>query len=329
MSTLSTRPAPAATPADGPGPERRWVPSFDAAFVPGLILAVGIYLSVASPYFLTSRNISQILMQGAVLGIVAVGATFVIIGGDLDLSVGYNVALSGVFAAKVMTETGSWPVGLVAGVLCGSAIGLVNGVLATVLRVPSFVATLGTGTVTAGLALYLTSGVTISGLPEGFGALAKSEILGLQSMVWFMLLLFLLGSVLLHRTNYGIRVFATGGNRDAAFLAGIRTGRVRLTGFVIAGLCAGIAGVLLTSRVQAGQPTVGTSLTLFATAAVILGGTSILGGQGSMLRTFAGLMLIAVVQNGLDILGVEYSLQQVAIGGVFVLAACSEAIRRR
>lgn len=307
----------------------RWIPTFDSAFVPGLILMVGVYLTVASPYFMTSRNLSQILLQGAVLGIVAVGATFVIIGGDLDLSVGYNVALCGVLSAKVMTETGSWPVGVLVGLLCGSTVGVINGMLATVLRVPSFVATLGTGTVAAGLALYFTSGRTISGLPDGFGALATTEILGLQSMVWFMLLLFAIGAVLLHRTNFGIRVFVTGGNRDAAFLAGIRVGRVRLANFVIAGLCAGIAGVLLTSRVQAGQPTVGTSLTLFATAAVILGGTSILGGQGSMLRTFAGLMLIAVVQNGLDILGVEYSLQQVAIGGVFILAACSEAIRRR
>lgn len=305
------------------------LPQLDVLFVPGLIVLVGIALTMASPYFLTSRNLAQILMQASVLGIVAVGATFVIISGDLDLSVGFNVALSGVVAAMAMTKTDSWPTGVAVGLGVGVGVGLANGVLTTVLNVPSFVATLGTGTITGGLALYLTNGTTISGLPEGFGALATTRILGLQSMVWFMLLLFLVGATVLHRTNFGIKVFATGGNRAAAFLTGVLVSRVRLVNFVIAGLCGGIAGVLLTSRVQAGQPTVGTSLTLFATAAVILGGTSITGGRGSMGRTFAGLMLIAVVQNGLDILGIEYSLQQVAIGGVFVLAACSEAFRRR
>ena len=305
------------------------VPSFDVLFVPGLIVALCVALTVASPYFLNTRNFGQILMQGAVLGIVAVGATFVIIGGDLDLSVGYNVALSGVTTAMIASDTGSWQVGVLAGLCAGLALGLVNGFLTTVLNVPSFVATLGTGTVAGGLALYMTGGSTISGLPDGFGDLATTEVLGLQTMVWSMLLLFVLGGVLLHRTSFGVKVFSTGGNRQAAFLSGISVNRIRVSYFALAGLCGGIAGVLLTSRVQAGQPGVGSSLTLFATAAVILGGTSILGGRGSMARTFAGLMLIAVVQNGLDILGVEYSLQQVAIGGVFVLAACTEALRRR
>jgi ribose transport system permease protein len=305
------------------------LPSFDVLFVPGLIVILCVVLSFASPYFANSRNFAQILMQGAVLGIVAVGATFVIIGGDLDLSVGYNVALSGVTTALVASHTGSWPTGVLAGLGAGLALGLVNGFLTTVLNVPSFVATLGTGTVAGGLALYMTGGSTVSGLPDGFGKLATTEILGLQSMVWFMLLLFAVGGILLHRTSFGVKVFSAGGNRQAAFLSGIAVNRVRVAYFALAGLCGGIAGILLTSRVQAGQPGVGSSLTLFATAAVILGGTSILGGRGSMARTFAGLLLIAVVQNGLDILGVEYSLQQVAIGGVFVLAACTEALRRR
>lgn len=327
----STVAPPVDPPVDPKTPNRLVdrMPSFDVVFVPGLIVALCVVLTIASPYFLNSRNFGQILMQGAVLGIVAVGATFVIIGGDLDLSVGYNVALSGVTTAMIASDTGSWQGGVAAGLGAGLGLGLVNGFLTTVLNVPSFVATLGTGTVAGGLALYLTGGSTISGLPDGFGDLATTEILGLQTMVWFMLLLFALGGILLHRTSFGVKVFSTGGNRQAAFLSGISVNRIRVSYFALAGLCGGIAGVLLTSRVQAGQPGVGSSLTLFATAAVILGGTSILGGRGSMARTFAGLMLIAVVQNGLDILGVEYSLQQVAIGGVFVLAACTEALRRR
>jgi ribose transport system permease protein len=324
----TTTPA-AATAGEGRQRPRRLRVDFDVAFVPTLILALVIALSFASPFFMTGRNVGQILLQGAVLGIVAVGATFVIIGGDLDLSIGFNVALSGIVTALVITESGSWPLGVLVGVLCGMTIGLLNGVLSALMRVPAFVATLGTGTVCGGLALYLTNGVTISGLPRPFAALATTEFLGLQTLVWFMLALFVVGGVVLHRTNFGIRVFASGGNRDAAFLAGIAVARVRLANFVIAGFCGGLAGVLLTARVQAGQPTVGTSLTLFATAAVILGGTSILGGMGSMQRTFFGVLLIAVVQNGLNLLGVDYALQQVAVGGVFVLAACSEVVRRR
>lgn len=326
MTTTLATPTPPRTKPDGRSPR---LPTFDVAFVPGLIVVLCIALSLSSPYFLNSRNFGQILIGGAVLGIVAAGATFVIVGGDLDLSVGYNVALSGVVTALVATRTDSWQVGALAGLATGLVVGLVNGFLTTALNVPSFVATLGTGTVAGGLALNLTGGSTVSGLPDGFGALATTSILGLQSMVWFMLLIFVVGGVVLHRTGFGVKVFSVGGNRQAAFLSGIAVSRIRVGYFAIAGLCGGVAGVLLTSRVQAGQPGVGSSLTLFATAAVILGGTSILGGRGSMGRTFAGLMLIAVVQNGLDILGVEYSLQQVAIGAVFVLAACTEALRRR
>jgi len=308
---------------------RRPQVAFDVIFVPGLIVALMIALSIASPYFFTTRNLGQVLLQGAVLGIVAVGATFVIIGGDLDLSVGYNVALSGIVTALVISNTNNWPFGVLVGLACGVAIGLVNGLLSAALNVPAFVVTLGTGTIAGGLALYFTNGSTISGLPSGFAALATTKFLGLQTLVWFMLGLFVLAAVLLHATNFGIRVFASGGNREAAFLAGLPVTRVRLTNFVIAGFCGGLAGVLLTARVQAGQPSAGASLTLFATAAVLLGGSSILGGSGSMLRTFLGVLLIAVVQNGLNILGVDYSLQQVAVGAVFVVAACSEVFRRR
>jgi ribose transport system permease protein len=334
---MTQTPAPVRSPvsasenasADAPGRAHRRRIDLDAFFVPSLVVLLGIGLTLASPYFLTGRNLGQVLLQGAVLGIVAVGATFVIIGGDLDLSVGFNVALSGIVTALVIVESGSWPLGVLVGILAGVAIGLVNGLLAAVLGVPAFVATLGTGTIAGGLALWFTNGATISGLPRTFAALATTEFLGLQTLVWFMLGLFLVAGVVLHRTNFGIRVFAAGGNRDAAFLAGIPVARVRIANFMIAGACGGLAGVLLTARVQAGQPGVGTSLTLFATAAVILGGTSILGGMGSMQRTFFGVLLIAVVQNGLNLLGVDYALQQVAVGGVFVLAACSEVVRHR
>ncbi len=304
---------------------------FDAAFVPSIIIILLVILSVASPVFLSSRNLAQILLQISTLGIAAVGATFVIISGDLDLSIGANVAVSGVITAIATMNWfgGNWVLGVALGIGCGVFIGLVNGFLSAILRVPAFIATLGVGVIAGGLALWLTNGLTVSGLPEDFAALATTNFLGLQSLVWFMLATFLIGGIVLHFTNHGLRTFAVGGNREAAFLSGVPVSRVRITNFVIAGLCAGLAGVLLTARVQAGQPSISTTLTLYATAAVILGGTSLLGGEGSMLRTFFGVLLIGVVQNGLDILRVDYALKEVAVGTVFVLAAASEALRRR
>lgn len=310
----------------------KWRPrvTMEAAFVPGLLVVLLIILSFASPVFFSSRNFGQILVQASTLGMVAVGATYVIIAGDLDLSIGANVALSGVMTAIAMAQWNlPWVAGVGVGIGCGLIIGILNGLLSAYLRVAAFIATLGTGVVATGIAVYLTKGLTIAGLPDVFGDLAKARILGLQALVWWMLGIFVIGGIILHFTNYGIRVFAVGGNRDAAYLAGIPVARTRLLAFVIAGFTGGIAGVLLTARVQAGQPGISQTLTLYATAAVILGGTSILGGQGSLLRTFFGILLIAVVQNGLDILGVDYALQQVAVGTVFILAACSEALRRR
>ena len=304
---------------------------FDAAFVPSIIIILLVILSVASPVFLSSRNLAQILLQISTLGIAAVGATFVIISGDLDLSIGANVAVSGVITAIATMNWfgGNWVLGVALGLTCGVSIGLVNGFLSAILRVPAFIATLGVGVIAGGLALWLTNGLTVSGLPEDFAALATTNFLGLQTLVWFMLATFLIGGIVLHFTNHGLRTFAVGGNREAAFLSGVPVSRVRITNFAMAGLCAGLAGVLLTARVQAGQPSISTTLTLYATAAVILGGTSLLGGEGSMLRTFFGVLLIGVVQNGLDIMRVDYALKEVAVGTVFVLAAASEALRRR
>ena len=278
--------------------------SWDAMFVPSIIVLLLIILSVASPVFLSSRNLAQILLQIATLGIAAVGATYVIISGDLDLSIGANVALSGVITAIATMRwfDGNWILGVALGLCCGLVIGLINGVLSAILRVPAFIATLGIGVIAGGLALWFTNGLTISGLPANFGALATTNLLGLQSLVWFMLATFAIGGIALHFTNHGLRTFVVGGNREAAFLSGVPVSRVRIINFAIAGMCAGLAGVLLTARVQAGQPGISTTLTLYATAAVILGGTSLLGGQGSMLRTFFGVLLIGVVQNGLDII---------------------------
>jgi ribose transport system permease protein len=302
----------------------------DIGFVPVILFVLVVTLAILSPYFFSPRNFTEILLQAAILGIVSVGTTFVIVGGDLDLSIGANVALSGVICGLAMNAShNNIPLGIAAGLGCGVLIGLINGLISTRLHVPAFVATLGMLVIGQGVALTLTNGSSISNLPDAFGALANGNFLGLPGLVWWMFLTFIAGYLLLHRTVYGIRTFAVGGNREAARLAGIRVDSVRVANFAVSGFTGGIGGVLLAARVQAAQPTGGEIFTLYATAAVILGGTSLYGGRGSIFRTLLGVALIALLQNGLELLGVPYSNQQVAVGIVFIIAASSELIRRR
>lgn len=331
MSRVVTSPADRGAEAANTATNRRkqWSVVADKGFVPAVLAVLVLYLSIASPYFLTSQNAKNILFQAGVLGIAAVGTTFVIICGELDLSIGANIALSGVVASMGMTSVShNVTVGVLLGVATGVAVGMVNGIVTTVFRVPSFISTLGMLVIATGLALQFTNGSTVAGLPSFFGNLSNYPLLGLHLLVWIMVVCFILGYLVLHRTSFGLRVFAVGDNNEAARLAGLRTNLIRFAGFTISGLSGGVGGVLLAAQVQAGQPNVGTMLTLYATAAVILGGTSIRGGQGSMLRTVLGVLLIGVVQNGLNILGVAYAFQEVAVGVVFILAASAELLHR-
>jgi len=226
----------------------------DVGFVPVILLVLIVALAVLSPYFFSPRNFTEILLQAAILGIVSVGTTFVIVGGDLDLSIGANVALSGVVCGLAMNATHNIALGIAAGLGCGVLIGLINGLISTRLHVPAFVATLGMLVIGQGVALTLTNGSSISNLPDAFGALANGNVLGLPGLVWWMFLTFIAGYLLLHRTVYGIRTFAVGGNREAARLAGIRVDSVRIANFVVSGLTGGnghvtnIVGHLLRRR---------------------------------------------------------------------------------
>lgn len=307
-----------------------WATVFDLGFLPVVLVALGATLTVESPYFLTGHNLLNVLSQTAVLGIVAAGSTFVIIGGDLDLSVGANLALSGVVAAYGMTTIShSAAVGMVLGLLVGVGFGLVNGLVSTYVQVPSFITTLGMMVIGDGIAVSLSSGAVVGGLPSSFGKLANADVAGVPSIVWLMAGVFIIGYVVLQRTAFGLRTYAVGGNRQAARLSGLKVERVRIGNFVLCALAASIGGLALASQVQAGQPDAGTIYTLYGTAAVILGGTSLYGGRGGMLRTVFGVLLIGTLENGLALLGVSYSDQQVAVGVVFILAASSELLRLR
>lgn len=298
-------------------------------FVPGIILALGIYLSLTNRFFLTQANIENIFIQAAILAIVSFGVTFVVLAGELDLSVGSGVALVSVVSAMVMRDTGSIPLGFAAAVGVGCLIGFVNGLVVTKLEVPSFIATLGMLTVASGVALHLANGQVITGIPAGLNELANEKFLGISSLIWLVAVVFTVLYFVQSQTGFGIRVFATGGNRDAARLAGIPVDRVRVACFVLTGLTVAVAGVALTARVGSGQPNGGTLLELDAVAAIVIGGTSLLGGRGSVVGTLWGVLFIATLRNGLDLEGVGDDVKQVIIGVVFILGASVDFFRRQ
>lgn len=298
--------------------------------MPLLALAVlVIAASLASDRFLTPVNLNNVLLQASVMAIVAIGMTYVIIAGGFDLSVGSTVALAGCSAAWVMVETNA-PLGVAAGVAVGALVGGFNGVVVTMLRVSPFIATLGTMVLVRGVTLLITDGRPISGeygLPDGFLEIGRGKWLGLHILVWIPLGLFAVFAWILHMTAYGRRLFATGGNREAAYLSGIAVDRVVASAYAWCGALAGLAGVMLASRLQSGQPTAGEFYELTAIAAVVLGGASLKGGEGKLYKSMVGVFIMVVLANGLNLLNVHSYWQRVAIGVVIIAAAAADQLR--
>ncbi|NEK56990.1 ABC transporter permease [Geodermatophilus sabuli] len=302
---------------------------FDRLFVPVVLLALIAYLSATNDAFFSRINVTNVLMQASILAIVSFGATFVIMAGQLDLSMGTGSALISVIGATVMVDTGSILLGVAVCLLAGLLLGLVNGLVVTALQVPSFIATLGTMIICGGVALALTNGGVVSGLPSGFREVATLRLFGLPVLVWGTAAVFLLLWWLQRQTVFGYQVLAVGGNAEAARLSGISLGRVRLLVFVLAGAATALAALALLVRVQSGQPNANGTLALEAIAAVVVGGTSLNGGRGSVVRTLWGVLLIAVLRNGLDLSGISEDYKQVVLGTVFILAASVDFLRRR
>jgi ribose transport system permease protein len=301
----------------------------DSLFMPAVVLALGIYLSLTSDVFLSPGNIQNLLSQSVLLAVVAFGGTFVIISREIDLSVGAGVGLVSVLTSLAMVQTHSIAAGVIVGLATGIVIGVVNGALVTLLEVPSFIATLGMLVILGGLSLALTNGGVVSGIPHGFNNLAVSDFLGIKYIVWLMIGTFVVLLLVQRQTAFGLRVYAVGGNPEAARLSGIPVKLVRFACFVISGACVSIGGLALTARLESGQPNGGQLLELFSIAAIVMGGTSLLGGRGSVVKTAAGVMLIIVLKNGLDLLSVNSDVQQAIIGTVFIAAASVDFVRRQ
>ena len=284
-----------------------------------MLLLVGVILSIASPVFLNSTNLLNVGLATSMIALLAIGQTYVIILAEIDLSVGATLGFSSVVTALVLRDHGLLPA-LAAGLGAGAVIGLLNGLLVTKTRMPSFIATLAMMSILAGLTLQLTSGNPVGVTDYAFQGIGQNYFAGIPVPVWIMVAGYALFGVLLARTGFGRFVYATGDNLEAARLSGIRTQRVKILAFMISGLLAAVGGFILTARLSTAEPTAGTGLELESIAAVIIGGTSLAGGRGKLLGTLVGALVLGVIDNGMNLLDVSPFLQSVVKGLVILLA---------
>ena len=284
------------------------------------LLVLCLVLWAHTPHFLTVSNLLNVAQQTALNAIIAVGLTFVIISGGIDLSVGSLVAFSGVMMADLMQKGVAVPLAVLAGLATGFGWGLVNGLLITLGRLPPFIATLGMMSVARGGALYYTDGRAISGFGEDFRWLATGETLFTPVPVLVMLVVYAVAHFVLRRTPFGRYTFAIGGNEEAALLSGVQVRFHKTMVYGVCGLLSGLAAAVLTARLNSAQPIAGINYELDAIAATVIGGTSLMGGQGSVVGTLIGALIMGVLRNGLNLLSVSSYLQQIVIGVVIVLA---------
>jgi ribose/xylose/arabinose/galactoside ABC-type transport system permease subunit len=282
-------------------------------------LLICITLTFISPQFLTISNWSIIFTQVAINALLAFGVTFVIITGGIDLSIGSIVAVSGIVVAT-LGHPDQFPliVPILGGLLMGLFIGILNGFLITKSKIAPFIVTLGIMTIGRGVALILSNGRPISNLSESFNFIGSGEILGIPFLIIILVIVFSICSIVLKKTVFGRYVYAVGGNEQAAWASGINVNQVKMAVYALCGLLSGLAGILLTSRITTGQPNAGVGFELDAIAAAVIGGTSTTGGIGTITGTLFGVILIGVLNNGLDLLNVSSYYQQVAMGIIII-----------
>ena len=286
-------------------------------------------LSIASPYVLTGTNLASVIRQTAVINIMALGMTLVIVSGGIDLSVGSILAFAGVLGTMTMVETGSVPLGILAGVLCGALWGCANGLMIASLRIPPFIVTLGTLGIVRGLTLVISGGLPVVGLPKAHGFLGEGTVGPAPFVLVVLVLCAVITHFALHGTKLGRYTYAIGSNESAAVYAGIPVARYKVAIYAICGLLSGLAGMIETSRLMTGQPTAGVSYELQVIAAVVIGGGSLTGGEGTVIGTLIGAFIMGLLSNGSDLLGVNPYWQQVIIGAIIILAVALDEARKR
>ncbi|TFB47822.1 ABC transporter permease [Cryobacterium tagatosivorans] len=310
----------------------RW-PGWEVAGLPAVLVALFVLFSVLAPNFAEVTNFTNVARQVAVLALIATAQTVVILTAGIDLSVGSVVALASVLTAIGLRE-GNPTLGIAMALGAGLLVGAVNGAIIGFTSVAPFIVTLGMLSIVSGTALTITNGDPIFELPDswffnlGIGFVGPVPIPVIIAAVVFALIW-----ILLYRTRMGIHVYAVGGNEQAANLAGIAVARTKLQVYMLSGLCAALGGVILTARVHSGQPLLGQGMELNAVAAVVIGGTSLFGGRGRLIGTIYGVLLVGIVSNGLDLLGISTFIQRIVIGaatiGAVLLTVMREGGRKR
>ena len=294
------------------------------------LVGLSVALALVSPVFATPGNLFNVALQSSINALLAFGMTFVILTAGIDLSVGSLLALAGAIAGGLMVESGlAWPLAALAGLAAGTLAGLANGVAVTAFRIPPFIVTLAMLSIARGLAQLYTGGRPFTGLDPAFNFLGQGALGPVPMPVLVMAVVGALGWFVLRYTVFGRDVYAVGSNREAARLAGIPVAAVLLAVYAISGFLSGLGGLVLTARLSSAQPTAGLGFELDAIAAVVLGGTSLAGGEGSILRTLVGALIIGVLNNGLNLLNVDPFVQPVVKGAVILVAVGLDQWRAR
>ncbi|MBI4908860.1 MAG: ABC transporter permease [Acidobacteria bacterium] len=297
-------------------------------FLTLIVLFVG--LSIASPdHFLSQTNLSSVVRQTAVINLMALGMTLVIISGGIDLSVGSILAMGGLLGTKMMAKGYPIGFGIFIGILTGSACGFVNGILTTRLRINPFIVTLGTLGIIRGVTLIISNGLPVHEIPPAFSYLGEGTLLGVPFVLWVLVFCAVAVHIILEHTRLGRYTFSIGSNTDAAYYAGIPVAFHTTAVYVICGMLTGLGGMIEASRLMTGQPTAGQGYELQAIAAVVIGGGSLRGGEGSVVGTLIGAFIMGLLSNGSDLLGISPYVQQAIIGAVIIIAVSFDELRKR
>lgn len=283
-------------------------------------LVLCIFFSIVSSEFLTGSNITNVIRQVSINGILAVGMTFVILTGGIDLSVGSVMAFTGTIMVGMMVNSGLPPIiAVIIGAILGALIGYINGAFTAYAKIPSIIVTLAMMEIARGAALLYTGGYPLSGLPETYTFIGRGYLFGVIPMpALIMIGVFLSAYIILNHLPLGRYIYAIGGNEEAVRLSGVKVKRIKAMVFMISGITASISGLIMTSRLASGQPTAGEGYELDAIAAVVLGGTSIAGGRGHIFGTLLGALLLGVLSNGLNLMGVSPYVQRVLKGAIII-----------
>jgi ribose transport system permease protein len=292
-----------------------------------LVLLV-IVMALIAPYFWSVNNLIEVVRQVAAIAILAAGGTFVILTSGIDLSVGSALGVTAMASIVMANSDAPWFIAVGLALIAGAVIGAINGLFTARFALPAFIVTLAALTYLRGFVYVGTGGTTL--VPENvtFSWIGQGQVLGIPIAALVLIAVYVLGWFLLERTVFGRQVYAIGGNSEAARLSGIPVRRIIFSVYVISGLCAGIAGVIVSARLESAVPDLGSGYELNAIAAIVLGGTSLMGGRGSLIGTLVGALFIAVLSNGMTLLNVQSFYQQIIMGAVILLAVFVDRLRR-